>query len=94
MRIKTLLNHCYKYSYFIFGEERLVKEDGDRTFDTDSLVVELKPRANGLIVCSKCDRNAPKHDELSRRLFQHIVIWRVPVSFAYMVLCLCGNTFF
>ena len=35
------MNHCFKYSSFVFGEERLVKKDGDPTFDTDLLVVEV-----------------------------------------------------
>ena len=49
MRIKTLLNHCYEYFSFVFGHERLVKNDGDRAFGTDSLVVELKQAA--IVLC-------------------------------------------
>jgi len=79
MLIKTLLNHCYKFSSFVYTSIKL--EIGDN--DSQCIIVDIVPRQNGKKLCSKCKRVCKGYDTLQNRLFQFIPLWGIPVFFRY-----------
>jgi len=86
--IKTILNKCYKFKSFVYGNIHFCEE-------TESIHVEITPRLNSSIICSKCGNHAPGYDTiLTPRYFKFIPIWNIPVEFIYnmrRVQCkLCG----
>lgn len=78
MRIESLLNHCYRHKSFVYSGFRL-EQSGKK----ESLVVEIKPRKNGLAFCSECGRTAPVYDHRDERQFEFVPIWNIPVHFCY-----------
>jgi hypothetical protein len=49
MRIETILNRVENFKPFVVGDARLEELD-----DGPALVVEMKPRKNGRVFCSRC----------------------------------------
>ena len=79
MQLKTILNRVEKFKSFVYGSVRLVEEVGRLT-----LLVEIKPRANGQAVCSKCGRRRPGYDTLwPPRRFEYVPLWGIFVFFIY-----------
>lgn len=77
MLIKTILNKCYKFKSFVYGNIHFCKE-------TETVHVEIVPRLNASIICSCCGKHAPGYDTLPKpRHFQFIPIWNIPVVFIY-----------
>ena len=79
MLVKTILNKCYKFKSFVYGEAKLLTED-------DGLVlhVQIHPRKNGWPICSMCDQMASIYDtSANERKFEFIPIWGIPVFFLY-----------
>ena len=79
MLVKTILNKCYKFKSFVYGETKLLTEN-------DGLVlhVQIHPRKNGWPICSMCDQMASIYDTSpNERKFEFIPIWGVPVFFLY-----------
>ena len=79
MLIKTILNKCFKFKSFVYGNIHFCEK-------TESLHVEIVPRLNSSMVCSKCGKMAPGYDTLPNpRHFQFIPIWNIPVEFIYFM---------
>jgi transposase len=78
MHIKTILNRLQKHKGFVYGNERLVEEEGQ-------LVLEVPIRAHrrSRPVCSSCGRKGPGYDTLAPRRFQFISFWGILVFFVY-----------
>lgn len=89
MQLKTILNQVQKYRGFVFGEGRLLREKGQLILE-----VEIKARAKSRATCPACARRRPGYDHLSRRRFEFVPVWGIPVFFLYAmrrVNCpLCG----
>jgi transposase len=79
MQLKTILNRIEKFKSFVYGSVKLVEEVGRLT-----LLVEIKPRANGQAVCSKCGHRRPGYDTLwPPRRFEYVPLWGIFVFFIY-----------
>jgi len=59
MRVKTILNQCYKFKSFVYDKVRFVREQGE-TF----LEVVVLPRRNSQAICSHCAKPAALYDHL------------------------------
>jgi transposase len=79
MLLKTILNRVYKFPSFVFAEVVL------RTQDDEQLVleVEVRPRTNSRPICSTCGRRGPGYDTGTRRRFDFVPMWAIPVVFIY-----------
>lgn len=78
MLLKTLLNHCYKISSFVFTKVTFSTETNN-----EEIIIDLEPRKNGKKRCSKCHKQCSGYDHLKARLFRFIPIWGIPVYFRY-----------
>ena len=78
MQLKTILNRVTHYKSFVFGKVNWSEESLVPTLE-----VELKPRKNGLPVCSGCGRPGPGYDRLPTRRFDFIPLWGIMVCFVY-----------
>ena len=78
MRIKTILNQCYKFKSFVYDKVRFVREKGE-TF----LEVVVVPRQNSQAICSRCARPATLYDRLDKRRFEFIPLWGYRVFLLY-----------
>lgn len=77
MHLKTILNHVYRHSGFVYGPIQFTEEE------PPSLRVMLKPRAGSLAVCSGCGRKRPGYDTLAPRHFEFVPLWGIVVYFVY-----------
>ena len=78
MHIKTILNRLQKHKGFVYGEERLLEEDGQKILE-----VPIRAHRRNRALCSGCGRKAPGYDTLARRRFQFISFWGILVFFVY-----------
>lgn len=78
MLIKTVLNKILLFKGFVFDKCELAGCDG-----TMSLVVEIRPRRNGKIICSRCEGRRSGYDTLPPRRFEFVPMWGIPVFFRY-----------
>lgn len=79
MFIKTLLNKCYKFKSFIYGQVRCLSE-------TQELEIDIVPRSNSHPICSQCHKPAPGYDKAQKpRRFEFIPIWNIKVFFIYFM---------
>lgn len=81
MRVRTLLNHCYKFKSFVYTRERFEEcETGIR------LIIDVAPRENGRVKCSSCQRSAPVYDhQPTARYFEFVPLWGIAVFFCYVM---------
>ena len=78
MLLKTILNHIEKHASFIYGQIRLVRGGASELIE-----VQVRCRKRSRPVCSVCSRRGPRYDTLSRREFQYVPLWGIPVVFLY-----------
>lgn len=78
MQVKTILNRIEKHSSFVYDKVKWCKAAGQ-----PALLVEIKPRANGQPVCSRCGRRRPGYDTLDTRWFEYVPLWGILVFFVY-----------
>ena len=79
MHLKTILNRVTNYKSFVFG--KIAWQDDSLT---PALDVEVKPRANGRLVCSGCGRRRPGYDTMpAPRRFDFIPLWGITIVFVY-----------
>lgn len=78
MRIETLLNKCLPLKSFVYSNVRL-----DAGKNRDSLVVTIRPRKNGVVLCSCCGKECSVYDRLSAREFNFVPLWNIRVVFEY-----------
>jgi transposase len=78
MRVKTILNQCYKFKSFVYDKVRFVPEKG-QTF----LEVVVLPRQNSKAICSQCAKPAGLYDRLEQRRFEFIPLWGYRVFLLY-----------
>jgi transposase len=90
VRIITLLNKFHKFKSFTYVKDQIEEVKGE-----ESYVVDIIPRRNGIVKCSKCQTASSIYDhQRELRLFEFVPIWGMKVYFRYMmrrVNCLfCG----
>jgi len=78
MRVKTILNQCYKFKSFVYDKVRFVQEKGE-TF----LEVVVLARQNSKAICSQCAKPAALYDRLEQRRFEFIPLWGYRVFLLY-----------
>ena len=78
MHIKTILNRLQKHKGFVYGDERLLEEDGQKILE-----VPIRAHRRNRALCSGCGRKAPGYDMLAARRFQFISLWGILVFFVY-----------
>ena len=78
MLIKTILNKCHKFKYFVYGKAYFTEDEGRQV-----LKVEIVPRKNSKGICSNCHQLAPGYDKLEEREFEFIPVWGFQVFFVY-----------
>ena len=78
MRIQTLLNHCHPLKSFVYIKDEL-QTHGDRV----EVIVTIKPRKNGNVICSGCNCTRTVYDHLKEREFSFVPLWNIPVTFRY-----------
>jgi len=80
VRIETLLNKCLPLKSFVYSNVRL--EEGK---NKDSIVVTIRPRKNGVVLCSCCSKECPVYDHLTVREFDFVPLWNIRVVFEYQM---------
>ena len=81
MRVRTLLNRCYKLKSFVYESERFEEIDGQ-----DCLVVDIVARKNGKPICSGCNRPGSLYDHQPQaRYFEFIPVWGITIFFWYLM---------
>lgn len=79
MQLKTILNRVQKFPSHVYQAVRLIGSGAQKILEVD-----VVPRANGKIICSRCHRPAPGYDTSRQpRRFQFIPLWNIPVVFIY-----------
>ena len=68
MRLITLLNHCERFSGFVYEKARLCQES--RTIE-----IEMRPRRGSKPVCSGCHERGTAYDRLAVRRFEFVPLW-------------------
>ncbi len=77
--IKTLLNKCYKFKSFVFGNVAYFPEN-------EEIEVEVIPRSNSHIICPRCHKKIPGYDTSKEsRRFEFIPVWNIKVFFSYFM---------
>ena len=81
MRVRTLLNQCYKFKSFVY-----IKECLERHESTDRIVVHIQARKNGRPICSGCHRPGSTYDHQPQaRYFEFVPLWGIAVFFCYLM---------
>lgn len=80
MQVKCILNQIQKFQSFVYKRVRLVQERGYPV-----LLVDIVPRANSWLKCSKCGRLCRGYDTLDRRRFEFVPMWGIKVFFLYLM---------
>ncbi len=78
MLLKTILNKCHKFKFFIYGNARFTDYAGKPAIE-----IEIKHRKNSKGVCSQCHKPAAGYDTLEERKFEFIPIWGFFIFFLY-----------
>ena len=78
MLLKTLLNFVEKHKSFVYGNPKLMKDDG-----VVRIEIPIQPRKNNKPICSKCEQPGSIYDTLPVRKFEYVPIWAIAVFFLY-----------
>lgn len=80
MQIKCILNRIQKFQSFVYKRVRLVEEAKSLV-----LLIDIVPRSNSWLKCSKCGRQCRGYDTLGRRRFEFVPMWGIKVFFIYQM---------
>ena len=80
MQLKTILNRVHGIGTFVYGEAVLLERDGEPVIEQ-----EVRPRANGIPICSGCVSRAPGYDRLPTRRFEFVPLWGVVFYILYVM---------
>ncbi len=80
MQLKTILNQCYKFKSFVYGQVHFVDRQGHTHIE-----VQVRPRRNSRATCSSCSQPAPLYDRLNKRHFEFIPLWGYAVFLVYLM---------
>ena len=81
MRVRTLLNQCYKHKSFVYQKENLEAHKGE-----DCIIVDIAARKNSRPMCSGCGKPGSIYDhQREARYFEFIPLWSIVVFFRYVM---------
>jgi transposase len=81
MRVRTVLNQCYKFKSFVYRAERWEEYGGK-----PCVVVDIEPRKNSKPVCSGCHQSGSVYDHQPQpRYFEFVPLWGIVVYFCYLM---------
>lgn len=81
MRVRTLLNQCYKFKSFVYVNERL-----EQNANGACIIVDIEARKNGRPLCSGCQKPGPLYDHQPEpRHFEFVPLWGMAVFFCYVM---------
>src|SRR5579864_6148723 len=77
MQLKTILNRVARQRGFVYQAVRFC--------DTDRLTLEaeVRERVGNRPICSACGRPGSGYDRLSKRRYEFVPLWALPVFLAY-----------
>jgi len=79
MLLKTILNRIERHKSFVYGEDRILAEEGQLVIE-----IEVQARANGRPICSGCGHPRPSYDRMPEpRRFQYVPLWGMAVYLLY-----------
>ena len=78
MLLTTILNQCYRFKGFVYGQARFVRHLGQQAIE-----VLVRPRAGSRALCSGCGVRCAGYDHLPERRFEFIPLWGFPVFLVY-----------
>ncbi len=78
MLLTTILNQCYRFKGFVYGQARWVAHLGRRAIE-----VPVRPRKGTRPVCARCGVSCAGYDHLPARRFEFIPLWGFPVFLVY-----------
>ena len=79
MLLKTILNRIERYKSFVYGEDRILAEEGQLAIE-----IEVQARVNGRPICSGCGHPRPSYDRMPEpRRFQYVPLWGMAVYLLY-----------
>jgi transposase len=78
MLLTTILNQCYRFKGFVYGQARFVRYLGQQ-----SIEVLVRPRKGSRALCSGCGVRCAGYDHLPERRFEFIPLWGYPVFLLY-----------
>lgn len=76
--VKTILNYTEKFKSFVYKNCYFEGKDNEC-----KLIVEMLPRKNSKGECPICHKKSSGYDTQSKRRYQHVPIWNIPVYFEY-----------
>ena len=76
MRLITLLNHCERFSGFVYEKARLCQE-------SRTIAIKMRARRGSKPVCSGCHEHGATYDHLSMRRFEFVPFWGFMVLLLY-----------
>lgn len=77
MELVTLLNRCYRFKGFVYGNAQFAKAK------QNAIEVRVVPRRGSRAYCSGCGQRSPGYDRLPERAFEFIPLWGFSVFFLY-----------
>ena len=80
MLLTTILNQCYRFKGFIYGQARFVPYLGQQTIE-----VVIRPRKGNRAMCSGCGVRCAGYDHLPERRFEFIPLWGFRVFLVYLM---------
>jgi transposase len=79
MLLKTILNRIDRHKSFVYGNDRILEEDGELAIEID-----VEARGNGRPICSGCGHPRPGYDRMQEpRRFQYVPLWGMAVYLIY-----------
>lgn len=78
MQLKTILHRVEPFKSFVVKKIHWREEGAGLAID-----VEIAPRKNGRPICSGCRGVRPGYDRLTKRRFEFVPLWAIPVFFVY-----------
>jgi transposase len=78
MLLTTILNQCYRFKGFVYGQAHLVQHLGQQAIE-----VPVRPRRGTRAQCGGCGVHRAGYDRLPERRFEFIPLWGFPVFLVY-----------
>ena len=78
MLLTTILNQCYRFKGFVYGQARF-----ERYLGQQAIEVLVRPREGSRALCSGCGVRCAGYDHLPERRFEFIPLWGFPVFLVY-----------
>jgi transposase len=78
MLLTTILNQCYGFKGFVYGQSQFVRHPGRQAIE-----VQVRPRKGSRARCSGCGMCCAGYDHLPARRYEFIPLWGFPVFLVY-----------